>query len=87
METNVAREPDVRTMYPVASSNVAEIGYSAARLELYIRFKSGGFYTYFEVPGEVWEGLRAAESKGVYVHTHLARRREDGSLKYRFTRQ
>ena len=50
----------------VQSSNVASIGYSDGTLE--VEFKNGSVYQYAGVPGEVYLGLLAADSKGSYVY-------------------
>jgi hypothetical protein len=73
-------------MTPVESSNLAEVGYDADRMELHVLFKGGARYVYFEVPGEVYTGLMAAESKGIYLNTHVKSKRPDGSGRFRFRR-
>lgn len=51
---------------PVASSNLASVGYAAREKVLEIEFQSGGIYRYREVPRETYTGLMEAASKGQY---------------------
>ncbi len=51
---------------PVESSVLASAGYDAKARVLEIEFRSGAIYRYLDVPGEVYRGLFAAESKGNY---------------------
>ncbi len=51
---------------PVDSSNISSIGYDENSNTLEIEFRSGAIYQYFDVPLNVFEGLRDAESKGQY---------------------
>ena len=51
----------------VQSSLLASVGYSIdATLDL--EFRTGAIYRYFAVPQAVFEGLIAADSKGVYFN-------------------
>ena len=65
------------TMLPVESSNIQEIGYSpgpAGKLgNLYVKFTTGNTYAYEDVPGDVWQELLDAESKGQYFAAHIRR--------------
>lgn len=56
-------------MLPVISSNVAEIGWEEE--SLYVRFKSGALYQYFDVPVEVYEAMVIAPSKGKFLHQEV----------------
>lgn len=38
---------------------------------LFLRFKSGVVCQYAEVPGDVWNGLLDASSKGKFFHKHI----------------
>ncbi len=49
------------------SSAIKRFRYTAATKRLTIEFTSGGVYDYLEVPESVYEGLKAAPSKGEYV--------------------
>lgn len=64
---------------PVASSNVASIGYSRSLHALEIEFTRGAIYRFYEVPREVYRELLTAESKGHFIAERLRG-------KYRFTR-
>ena len=49
------------------SSNIARFKYDEASRVLKIEFKNGGLYDYFDVPDNVFEGMRNAPSKGQYL--------------------
>ena len=38
---------------------------------MFVRFAHGGWYTYFEVPGDIHEAFVAAESHGRFFHEHI----------------
>ena len=63
-ETGIKRKP-------VASSNIASVGYDAKKKILEIEFNYGGVYQYFDVPTEVYEGLMNAGSHGSYYHHNI----------------
>lgn len=48
------------------SSNIARFRYDAGATILFIEFKNGGIYQYFDVPGSVFEAMKGAGSKGQY---------------------
>lgn len=56
---------------PVESSMVAAYGYDAGLKALVVLYNSGKAYQYLEVPGEVYEGLLEARSKGRYLLDHV----------------
>lgn len=56
---------------PVASSNIASVGYEDSNRTLEIEFHSGAVYQYFDVPGAVFDGLMAAASKGGFFHAQI----------------
>lgn len=56
---------------PVESTTMRSIGYEAAGQMLEIEFESGAVYRYLGVPGEVFEQLRQAESKGRYFNAAI----------------
>ena len=58
------------------STAIESFSYDPHRKELYVTFTSGGSYTYFKVPQEVYEGWQAAFSKGTYFHNHILGRYE-----------
>ncbi len=49
------------------SSNIARIAYDEATQVLKVEFKNGSLYDYFDVPKQVFEGMRHAPSKGEYL--------------------
>ena len=55
------------SMTRVTSSNVLEIGYDAGGGELHVRFRSGGYYVYFDVPAVLFQEFLPSESKGRFV--------------------
>ena len=55
----------------VTSSNIASIGYDAAKEILEIEFNHGGVYQYFDVPENVYKELMNAESHGKYFAAHI----------------
>ncbi|MEI9477587.1 MAG: KTSC domain-containing protein [Deltaproteobacteria bacterium] len=56
---------------PVASSNLASVGYDLASLTLEIEFHSGSIYQYFNVPESLYTRLMSASSLGVFFHAHI----------------
>ena len=58
-------------MYAVESATLAAIGYDDARGILRLVFRSRAVYSYFGVPGAVYEGLLAASSKGRYFNGEI----------------
>lgn len=53
-------------LIPVASSNLAAVGYNAERYELVIAFLDGSIYRYESVPPEEYRDLMRADSHGEY---------------------
>ena len=53
-------------MHKVASSNIDSVGYDKPSSTLYVSFLSSGLYKYANVPEDVFEGFKAAKSKGSY---------------------
>ena len=63
-------------LIPVASSQIAAVGYDPPTRELVIRFRGSGqhpevIYSYASVPAEVAAGLVNAGSPGSYFHRHI----------------
>jgi hypothetical protein len=58
-------------MEPVQSSNIAEIGYATTNMTLAIKFLSGDYYTYQNVPPNVYVELKNAGSKGSYLNSNI----------------
>jgi hypothetical protein len=60
-------------MIAVASTNIHQVGYVAAKRELYVQFKSSPdrVYVYEDVPRTVFDDLLAAPSKGTFVNQQI----------------
>lgn len=56
-------------MIPVSSSDLKSVGYENGTL--YIRFWSGGLYSYAGVPESVYAALMQAPSHGKFFHAHI----------------
>ena len=56
---------------PVASSNIASIGYDAESATLEIEFTNGSIYQYFNVPTGLNDELMAYPSKGQFLNTYI----------------
>ena len=56
---------------PVASSNVASIGYDPGSQTLEVEFHSGRVYQYLDVPEHVHQAFMGAESKGKFLHYEI----------------
>ena len=56
---------------PVVSSNLSRIRYDENSNTLEIEFQGGRVYQYFDVPVQVFEGLRNAESYGQYFNAYI----------------
>jgi hypothetical protein len=54
-------------MMKVDSSNIEAVGYDEDSSTLQVEFKNGGMYQYFDVPENVFVGLRDASSVGGYL--------------------
>lgn len=66
-------------MIPVASSNVAAVGYDSDRRILRLRFHNGTLYEYSGVPETVYWTLMNAPSKGSFVNDNI----KTGAYPYR----
>lgn len=49
------------------SSTIARFKYSSDKMMLTVEFQKGGRYEYYDVPESVFEGMKAAPSKGKYL--------------------
>ncbi len=56
---------------PVVSSNLSRIRYNEDSNTLEIEFQGGRVYQYFDVPVQVFEGLKTADSYGQYFNTYI----------------
>jgi hypothetical protein len=52
---------------PVASSDVASVGYESDSATLEVEFLNGAIYQYFGVPEDIYQGLMNAGSKGSFL--------------------
>lgn len=57
--------------FPVASSNLSEVGYDPVTRTLEIAFKQGGVYQYFGVPTHIYGGLMSATSHGQFFDVNI----------------
>lgn len=53
------------------SSNVAGFSYDKAAQVLTVEFNNGSRYDYYDVPENVFEGMKSADSKGKYLNTEI----------------
>lgn len=60
-----------KPLTPVESSNLAQVGYDTASSTLYVEFKHGGLYRYFNVSLDQYTALLAAESCGKYLNAEI----------------
>ena len=58
-------------MINVSSSNVASVGYDEDGSTLQVEFNNGTTYQYFDVPENVFSGLRDAGSVGGYLAANI----------------
>jgi hypothetical protein len=56
---------------PIASTNIASIGYDAASETLEVEFTNGSVYQYYNVPAHLYEQLMMASSKGQFLNTYI----------------
>lgn len=49
------------------SSTITRFGYDDANQVLFVEFKNGSAYRYFDVPGPVFEQMKSAPSKGRFL--------------------
>jgi hypothetical protein len=58
-------------MIPVASSNIAAVGYDPETSEMDVQFLNGSVYRYFNVPESYFHDMLGASSKGSYHHHYI----------------
>jgi len=56
---------------PVASTNIASMGYDEATQTLEIEFTNGTVYQYYNVNAPLFEQLRTAGSKGQFLNAYI----------------
>ncbi|MBI1878439.1 MAG: KTSC domain-containing protein [Chloroflexi bacterium] len=57
--------------YDADSSMISAFGYDEAERILEVAFHNTGVYRYYDVPKNVFEGLRDASSKGSYIRNMI----------------
>lgn len=63
---------DTPKMRPMeGSSTISSMGYDHEAKKLWLRFKSGGLYSYDDVPQDLHEALTSAKSVGTHFHAHV----------------
>lgn len=65
-------------MIPVDSSNVKSIGYDEDTQELFVAFLNNSTYKYMDVPPEIFEEFKEADSAGKFLY----RRIKQGGFEY-----
>lgn len=58
-------------MHPVDSTSIAAIGYDEDSQTLQVEFVRGASYQYFDVPLQIFEGMRDAPSVGQYLNQQV----------------
>ena len=58
-------------MESVSSSNVSSVGYNYSENTLYIEFKTGAIYKYYDVPEHVYLQLLSVSSVGSYIWSDI----------------
>jgi hypothetical protein len=56
---------------PVASTNIASMGYDEATQTLEIEFTNGTVYQYYNVNAALFEQFRTAGSKGQFLNAYI----------------
>jgi hypothetical protein len=54
-------------MESVSSERITEYGYDSDAAVVYVRFHDGKAWHYRNVPPDVWDDFRAADSKGRFI--------------------
>jgi hypothetical protein len=57
--------------FPVSSTSLAMVGFDPETLTLSVSFHNGTEYHYYNVPQEVFEGIRAATSPGKFLDANI----------------
>lgn len=53
------------------SSNIMRFCYDEANQVLFVEFKNGGTYQYFDIPNGIFEAMKAASSKGQFLANNI----------------
>ena len=59
---------------PIESKMLLSIAYDAKKHILYLRFRSGDVYRYFDFPDEAYQQFLSAESKGQFFLSNIRNR-------------
>lgn len=62
--------------FGVYSSNLTAIGYEETRKILYVTFRNGGRYIYYNVEPEIFNALKVSESKGKTLNEMVVRHKD-----------
>jgi KTSC domain len=62
------------TWAPLESEMLAAVAYDADKKFLYLRFRTGDVYRYFDFPHADYQSFLAAESKGRFFLAHIRNR-------------
>jgi hypothetical protein len=62
----ISKEEKLYNRIPIASSNIASVGYDEDIQTLEIEFLNGSVYQYFDVPANIYQGMMTSESHGQY---------------------
>jgi hypothetical protein len=66
----------------VESSLFTAAAYRPEARQLYLRFRDGNIYRYFDSTAEMYEAFVAAESKGRYFSSHIRNRFRYDQVRY-----
>ncbi|WP_458122065.1 KTSC domain-containing protein [Paenibacillus sp. Z6-24] len=58
----------------VGSSNLVAVSYDRDRSILYVQFRNGHDYVYYNVPSDMYYRLLDAPSRGAFFNKNIARR-------------
>lgn len=61
----------METMNVTSSAGIVKVEYDKKKLEMYVTFKTGKVYTYYDVPIEIWTAWTTAESKGSFFSRQI----------------
>jgi hypothetical protein len=70
------------TWKAVESSLFTAAAYRSEARQLYLRFRDGNIYRYFDCTAEMYESFLAAESKGRYFSSHIRNRLRYEQVRY-----
>jgi len=74
------------TWQAVESGLFSAAAYRPEARQLYLRFRDGNIYRYFDCTAEIYDGFLAAESKGRYFSSHIRDRFRYEQVRYEHRR-